>query len=573
MYGHNGERKGRGIVAEGVERGRMRVGDQERSTGNTRKYVALAPPVGGSSRDSLAGAGWTCKEIGRFRGLVSPESRPFSWLSPAPLWRSRNQIVGTLLGDPTNDERRRWMGIQRRSGKLQLDLVIREHADLEEFSFLVIGDTGEGDASQFAVVPPLLEVGRDTAFMVICSDVIYPSGDAEEYEDKFYRPYRNYAKPIYALPGNHDWYDGLNGFMYHLCGADAPEPATAGTDSRRASWRERLRQRLWRKPAEMDPTVPTRKRVWRSSHTQRSGQRSPYFAIETGPLLLVGLDTGMSGVVDREQGEWLRKVSREIDKPKVLLTGKPIYVDGEYHPGAIDGGGTVDEIVREPEHRYVAAIGGDIHNYQRYRVPVEGHPRPIYYIVSGGGGAYMSATHKIPRVSLPGIDEEDKDDEGTCGFICYPRRGDSLSFYSKLYDRRFGLGKGWLEIPPDEAAAYMGERLGIEPARESDQNAYISRRARRIAGRIFPLPGRGRGPLHHFFSEFFDWNEPPLFKNFLRVDVRGSELRIRCFAATGCLDHEKNPPLEDEVKIPLEPRTPGSAGEGVRRERLEEEKR
>jgi hypothetical protein len=109
-----------------------------------------------------------------------------------------------------------------------------------------------------------------------------------------------------------------------------------------------------------------------------------------------------------------------------------------------------------------------------------------------------------------------------------------------------------LEIPPDEAAAYMGERLGIKPVREKDQDSYVSRRARRLAERIFPLPGRGRGPLHHYFSEFFDWNEPPLFKNFLRLDVREGVLTICCFAATGCLDHEKNAPVEDKVRIPLD---------------------
>jgi hypothetical protein len=171
---------------------------------------------------------------------------------------------------------------------------------------------------------------------------------------------------------------------------------------------------------------------------------------------------------------------------------------------------------------------------------------------------------------LPGIDEEDTDEEDKSCFVCYPRRGDSLSFYSKLYDRKFGLGKGWLEIPPDEAAAYMGERLGIKPVREKDQDAYVSSRARRLAERIFPLSGRGRGPLHHYFSEFFDWNEPPLFKNILRLDVRGSELTICCFAATGCLDHEKNPPVEDEVEIPLERPHPGSVQEAARQERSED---
>jgi hypothetical protein len=558
-------------LAEDVRQGRTHDGELPHPPSSAGTNETQAEPVGGSSRDSLAGAGWTCSEIGTFKDLVSPESRPFSWLSLAPLWRSRNQIVSALLGDPTNDERRRWMKIQRvagkiprKAGKVHDDLVIREHANLEEFSFLMVGDTGEGDASQFAVVPPLLAAGKDTAFMVICSDVIYPSGDAEDYEEKFYRPYENYPRPIYALPGNHDWYDGLSGFMYHLCGAEAPqerppEPVAAGTGSKRALWSEPLRRRLWRRPTVMDPAVPTRRKVWRSSPGQRSSQRSPYFAIETGPLLIVGIDTGMGGGIDSEQGEWLREVSRS-DKPKVLLTGKPIYVDGEYHPGVIEGGGTVDEIVRDPAHRYVAAIGGDIHNYQRYRVRVRGHKRPIYYIVSGGGGAYMSATHQIRKVSLPGIDEEDKDEEGKSCFVCYPRRGDSLSFYSKLYDRKFGLGKGYMEIPPGEAAAYMGKRLGIKPAREKVRDTYVSRRARRLAERIFPLPGRGKGLLHHFFSEFFDWNEPPLFKNFLRLDVREGELTICCFAATGCLDHEKNPPVEDVVRIPLD--TTGSHDRG-----------
>jgi hypothetical protein len=66
-----------------------------------------------------------------------------------------------------------------------------------------------------------------------------------------------------------------------------------------------------------------------------------------------------------------------------------------------------------------------------------------------------------------------------------------------------------------------------------------------------PAAGPGQRPLHRCFSEFFGWNEPPLFKNFLRIDVSKTELHIRCFAATGCRKHEENPPMEDEVKIKL----------------------
>ena len=87
----------------------------------------------------------------------------------------------------------------------------------------------------------------------------------------------------------------------------------------------------------------------------------------------------------------------------MLLTGKPIYVNGWHHPCPIDGGrqGTVDDIVRDPANRYVAAIGGDVHNYQRY--PVQVGSRTIQYLVSGGGGAYMHPTHKIPNIDKTGL--------------------------------------------------------------------------------------------------------------------------------------------------------------------------
>ncbi len=105
------------------------------------------------------------------------------------------------------------------------------------------------------------------------------------------RPHRPYPRPaggpapIYAIPGNHDWYEDLGAF-------------TRG------------------------------------------------FRADTPPL----------GPEPRP---------RPRPRPKILITGSPLYVDGEHHPCPIDGGGTVDDVVRDPEHHYVAAIGGDIHNYQR----------------------------------------------------------------------------------------------------------------------------------------------------------------------------------------------------------------
>jgi hypothetical protein len=233
----------------------------------------------------------------------------------------------------------------------------------------------------------------------------------------------------------------------------------------------------------------------------------------------------------------------------MLVTGKPLYVDDEHHPGPIEGGGTVDEIVRDPAHNYVLAVGGDIHNYQRYPVKVDATGRVIQYLVSGGGGAFMHATHTIPRADV--VEEKD--------FRCYPLRGDSLSRYSQLYGRWTRM-PGLFDLTPEEATAVIRSRVGIVPGRAYD-GLQPSRRARFVAFVLgVPRGGRRRPRFlrlpvrkmpQRFRSEMADWDSPPFFKSFLRLDVTASALRVRCFAATGCGDHEAAPPVEDEVTIPL----------------------
>jgi hypothetical protein len=485
-----------------------------------------------NSRNSVRAAGWACAKPGRYEAYV-PNRRPLSWLDPSTLWQSRNDTVARKLGDPTDDFRRAWM---RAAGN---DLTI-DHRGRSDVAFMVVGDPGEGDASQWATIPPLEATWGGTDFMVIMSDVIYPAGSVNDYEAKFYRPYRDYPQPIYAIPGNHDWYDDLHGFMFHLCRVDQRGELHPTWTEGVARWKLALHRRLWRHTDRPDPGMASVRDTWRPLPSQRSSQRTPYWTIELDSVRLVGIDTGIVGRIDRDQGEWLRAVSLDPgarDKPKVLITGKPLHVDGKYHPCPIEGGGTVDEIVRMPEAGYIAAIGGDIHNYQRYPVRLP-DGRTLQYIVAGGGGAFMHPTHTIPRVRLPGCDERD--------FICYPRRGDSLSIFSKLYDKRLGFRRGFIEISPDEASAYMAERLGVESARDTS-NVVVGKRVRWAAERILPLPGRWQGPLHPLMALWFDLNTPPMFKSFLRIDASADRFLIRCYAATGCREQEDDPPLEDAV--------------------------
>ncbi|MFI1168206.1 metallophosphoesterase family protein [Streptomyces sp. NPDC020801] len=496
-----------------------------------------------SSRDTVEGAGWTAGEPGTYRQLMPGRVQKLSWLDPRTLWAARNGVAASWFGDPTGRTRCRWVA-QRAAAGAPADKVIRR-ADPDRFSFMVIGDTGEGDASQYAVVPGFLKVGQGTAFTVIASDVIYPVGSTDDYGTKFFRPYQDYPAPMYAIPGNHDWYEDLGGFMRVFCG-DAP-PLAPGPKPRllgRAWWRALL----WHRPRPADEQRLAEARRLRSAPGQQAVQPGPYWAIDAGPVRIVGIDTGLLGTIDAEQGAWLREVSQG-PRPKILVTGSPLYVDGEHHPCAIEGGGTVDAIVRDPAHHYVAAIGGDIHNYQRYPVDVGG--RTLQYVVSGGGGAFMHATHTIPRVSVANVAEAD--------FRCYPLRGDSLAFYSRLYGRRLRLRR-FFTLTEAEAMAVVAERLGIPPVRSQGAPVRVTRRVRLVAsllgaGRRPERRTRFRLPVRKIYTRLFSPGSatysPPFFKSFLRLDVSAEAIRLRCFAATGNLAQEIDPPVEDEVTIPL----------------------
>ncbi|MFI8296376.1 metallophosphoesterase family protein [Streptomyces nigra] len=496
-----------------------------------------------SSRDTAEGAGWGAAEPGSYKGLMPPGGRKISWLDPRMLWAARNGVLASLFGDPTGRTRGRWVA-RRTAAGAPADKVIRRD-DPDRFSFLVIGDTGEGDDPQYAVVPGLLKEGRDTRFAILASDVIYPVGGADDYGPKFFRPYQDYRAPIYAIPGNHDWYEDLTAFMRVFCDDAPPLPPEPAP---RPLSRARLRSLLWHRPREGDGQRLDEARKLRSAPDQLASQPGPYWAIDAGPVRIVGIDTGLLGTLDAEQGAWLREVSKD-PRPKILITGSPLYVDGEHHPCAIEGGGTVDDIVRDPAHRYVAAIGGDIHNYQRY--PVRVGDRTIQYVVAGGGGAFMHATHTIPKVDVAGVGEAD--------FRCYPLRGDSLAFYSTLYGRRLRLRR-FFTLTEAEAAAVVAERLGMPLTRAQQTTARVTRRVRLVAallgaGRRPDRSARLRLPVRKLYTQLFSPSSatysPPFFKCFLRLDVGPDAVRLRCHAATGNLAQELDPPVEDEVTIPL----------------------
>src|SRR3954447_22119180 len=107
-----------------------------------------------SSRTSTAGAGWeACSGCGAWKTDVPDDAKPLSWLRPATLWRSRNDVIARRFHDPVDAARMRWVRLARAQG-CDPDFVVERASG--DSSFLVIGDPGEGDDSQYAVVPGLL---------------------------------------------------------------------------------------------------------------------------------------------------------------------------------------------------------------------------------------------------------------------------------------------------------------------------------------------------------------------------------------------------------------------------------
>jgi hypothetical protein len=536
-----------------------------------------------SSRHSSQGAGWGDRLPGSFVRLI-PEPRTVAetgqatklskrlvdrlyWFRLGVLWASRNDFL-SRISDPVPALRNRWIG-ERTTDELRVDLT-----DRTEFSFLLMGDTGEGDYSQYALVPPLCSVANqcDAAFVFICSDVMYPVGNVNEYGDKFYNPYRTLQRPIYSVPGNHDWYDGLSAFMYNF-GTPRFLPTLIDNDSDASSsggllsWPPRLwndvrrqfRASLWRKPALLKDAAETEHQAAARSapaQQQPQPQPGPYYVIDTAYVRLVCIDTGIRGNLDEPQGRWLVEVSRD-PRPKILLTGKPLLVNGHIEKckiaGAPNGFDSVLAVVHHREFRYAAVIGGDTHNYQHYPAIVgDGQDRRIvHHIVSGGGGAFMHATHLIP------IMEPDQ----VCGvteqtYKAYPLRRDSLAAYSQvvqgMIDKvlprslRFNL-----TLDDVQAAKILHEKTGSPlerpavmanggPARQmSGTQQWASRLILLIGGRRF----------HRTFSPFCDWDDPPFFKHFLRIDIRRDGATIRCHAVTGCADDEDDPPVEDTSEL------------------------
>jgi uncharacterized membrane protein HdeD (DUF308 family) len=262
-----------------------------------------------------------------------------------------------------------------------------------DFSFLVIGDPGEGDASQYSLASRYIRLGQndDVKFLVVSSDVIYPAGAIEDYEAKFYLPLQGLAKPVYAIPGNHDWFDALEGFNANFL---EPKAARAAIEAR-VDADLKLTSTDARR---IDKLTAYAERMRRLYAVNTGSQRAPFFELQTDDFALIAIDTGILRSVDDRQRGWIeRALERSRGKFAIAIVGHPRFAGGRDNAEADEKLTALYQLLTSYGVRIVMA--GDTHDFEYYWEA--SGPRGIHHFVNGGGGAYLSIGTALDFPSQP----------------------------------------------------------------------------------------------------------------------------------------------------------------------------
>jgi hypothetical protein len=274
-------------------------------------------------------------------------------------------------------------------------------------TFHSVGDTGAAKtgAHQSAATAAAQEAGvadamaadvaaggaNAPAFFFHLGDVVYNFGEAQYYYDQFYEPYREYDRPIFAIPGNHD------GMCFGTT-SSAPQNPT-------------LTAFLANFCAETAGPSPDAPSITRSTMTQPS----VYFTLDAPFVSIIGLysnvlDAG-GGVISSQGGHYpisdvqLGFLTSELKRLQPdQAAGKRAILIAVHHPplscDAKTGGSAglmqdIDSCCKSAGVWPDMLLNGHSHLYQRFTRTVNG--RQVPYVCSGSGGyAATAPMHGTP---------------------------------------------------------------------------------------------------------------------------------------------------------------------------------
>ncbi|WP_412540850.1 metallophosphoesterase [Longispora sp. K20-0274] len=325
--------------------------------------------------------------------------KPVAWFAPG-------QLAGTALRVLL--AQRFGAYLDKRELQAMFEQPTFRH-DSEELWLDYVADVGDGFDSTYSIAYLLAQPGLDLTHpesdaettlprgqvLVMGGDQVYPVGSAVAYRERCEGPYSTAfpdsdddgadlrAPALYALPGNHDWYDGLTAFL-----------------------------RLFGKGRHFGG--------WRSP------QSRSYFALKLPHgWWLYAIDEQFDAYLDEPQMDYFRAAAKEL-KPGdrvIIASPAPSWVYTEEKPSEYDTiRYFIKKIIGDRDVRVKLHLSGDAHHYARYG---DG------FITCGGGGAYLAGTHGLPKgIAVPVVGAA----------AVHPLR---TTYPSKEDSKRYGWGVFW----------------------------------------------------------------------------------------------------------------------------------
>lgn len=366
------------------------------------------------------------------------------WYDPAQLFRTGVQTILTEVFATRADFR---LLMALAGPQAVLDLSAHDALTID-----YVSDTGDGWRPTVTVFEALArpslrgpsgeEIARGE-LLILGGDEVYPAGSVAAYESRLVAPMRAASEGregramLLALPGNHDWYDGLVGFV--------------------STFTQKAPLGLWHCFQQ------------RSYHCIKLPHRH----------WLLAVDLQLQCDIDVPQQQWFESSLKDLGEGDAVIVclAEPTWVFRQQYRK--DHGPHLRALLRwvteQRRARVVLSLAGDLHHYRRMERRNEGGG---HFITAGGGGAFLHPTHTPSVARL--TDGREGETRRYQLHHEYPSRAASerlaaRNFLFPLTNPQFGLATAgvytvlsWLLPKPDVAVLSQGVmatlRRGLEQA-------------------------------------------------------------------------------------------------------------
>ena len=314
-----------------------------------------------------------------------------NWYNPVVLVKTAIRVaISTVFGEFA--DRREAIAAANAIAPQPFDESFDYSSTKGDFWFDFLADTGDGWNSTYAMArlasqpeiqlpnTPVLPRGR---FLMLGGDEVYPFASRKAYDERFLAPFDQAQQAVglatgqqalFALPGNHDWYDGLSSFFGLFC------------------------RRRMIPEGGLGFSRPGRIIAGRATNQTRS-----YFALKLPANWWIwGTDSQLEGYIDQPQIDFFQHAAREWMEPGsklILCVDGPrwFYAEPDNPEAEFENfsylerlaGAATDATGKSMGHELKLVLTGDSHHYSRF---IE---EDRQYITCGGGGAFLHPTHHL----------------------------------------------------------------------------------------------------------------------------------------------------------------------------------